>query len=99
MRKLRWAERATRDLAAIGDYIALDDPSAARAWVEKLRSRAAQAALVPNAGRMVPEFGRDDLREVRLRTYRIVYRVVKGGGIFVLTVVEGHQLLGGISRR
>lgn len=48
---------------------------------------------MPNAGRIVPEVGRPDVREVLLRTYRIVYRVVDDG-IVVLTLFEGHRLLG-----
>jgi hypothetical protein len=35
---------------------------------------------------------REDIREVLLRPYRIVYRVV-GSGIEVLTVFEGHRQL------
>lgn len=91
--KLRWTERAASDLIEIGAYIAADDPGAARAWLEKLRQRALKASKVPRAGRVVPEIGRADVREVLLRSYRIVYRVV-AGGIVVLTVFEGHRLLG-----
>lgn len=35
--------------------------------------------------------GRSDIREVFVRTYRIVYRV-REEGILVLTVFEGHRL-------
>lgn len=91
--KLRWTERAANDLLAIGDYIAADKPAAARSWVEKLRQRAVKASRMPRTGRVVPEIGRDDVREVFLRTYRIVYRVVDDG-IVVLTVFDGHRLLG-----
>lgn len=90
---IRWTERAVSDLIAIGDYITSDNPSAARSWVEKLRQRAVKASKVPRAGRVVPEIARDDAREVFQRTYRIVYRVVDDG-IVVLTVFEGHRLLG-----
>jgi toxin ParE1/3/4 len=89
----RWTERAAADLLAIGDYIALDAPGAARAWVERLRQRASRATKVPNAGRVVPEFARSDVREVFVRSYRIVYRVVDAD-IVILTVFEGHKLLG-----
>ena len=92
---VRWTERAATDLLAIGDYIAVDRPAAARAWVERLRTRAANVADTPRAGRVVPELGRDDVREVFLRSYRIVYRVVPEG-IVVLTVFEGHRLLGAL---
>lgn len=90
----RWTERAVADLLAIGAYIAQDDPGAARAWVERLRQRAVRATKLPNAGRVVPEIARRDVREVLVRSYRIVYRVVDD--IVVLTVFEGHKLLGDI---
>lgn len=90
---LRWTERAVNDLIAIGEYIADDDPAAARAWVERLRLRAVKASKMPRTGRVVPETARDDVREVFQRTYRIVYRIVDDG-IVVLTVFEGHRLLG-----
>ena len=87
---LRWTDRARRDLLAIGRYIARDDPAAARQWIERLRERAQQAAIAPHAGRMVPELQREDIREVFLRTYRMVYRV-REQVIDVLTVFEGHR--------
>ena len=90
--RLRWTERARRDLLSIGRYIAQDNPSTARQWVERLRQRTRQATARPLAGRMVPELQRNDIREVFLHTYRIVYRVRKGT-IDVLTVFEGHRLL------
>ena len=48
---------------------------------------------MPRTGRVVPEIAHDDVREVFQRTYRIVYRVVVDG-VVVLTVLEGHRLLG-----
>lgn len=89
--RLRWTARAQRDLTAIADYISQDSPQAARAWVEKLRERAQRAAAGPLAGRVVPELGRADVREVFLRTYRIVY-AIRDDAIDVLTVFEGHRL-------
>ena len=89
--KLRWSRRAQQDLLEIGRYIANDNRTAARRWVERLRQMARQAAEHPNAGRVVPEHSRLELREVLLRSYRIVYRVCDDA-IEVLTVFEGHRL-------
>ena len=89
---VRWTERSVADLLAIGDHIALDDANAARSWVERLRERANLAGRMPNAGRVVPEIARADVREVFLRTYRIVYRAIDDD-IVVLTVFEGHKRL------
>ncbi len=90
--KLRWTERARRDLLDIGRYITRDKPVAARRWVARLRQRAHQAADLPLSGRRVPELGRDDVREVLERSYRIVYRILEEE-IHVLTVFEGHKRL------
>lgn len=90
--KLRWTLRARQQLADIGRFIARDKPGAARRWVEMLRKRAADAAEHPLAGRPVPELDREDLREVIVRGYRIVYRVSEDL-VEVLAVFEGHRLL------
>jgi plasmid stabilization system protein ParE len=90
--KVRWSHRAERDLYDIADYIALDDPAAALRWVQRLRERARKAARMPRAGRRVPELARDDLHEVFLGAYRIIYRV-EARSIVVLTIIEGHARL------
>lgn len=90
MKSVRWSRRSVRDLFEIGDFIAADDPVAARLWVERLRARAALAALTPLAGRRVPELDRDGIREVFLRTYRIAYLVLPSE-IVVVTVFEGRR--------
>ncbi|NLN62350.1 MAG: type II toxin-antitoxin system RelE/ParE family toxin [Myxococcales bacterium] len=89
--KILWTDRARRDLLDIGRYIAQDNPRAARAWVEQLQKRTRKAAETPFAGRMVPERSAQDIREVIIRNYRIVYRVCEDA-IHMLTVFEGHRL-------
>jgi len=44
----------------------------------------------PSSGRAVPEVGRDDLREIILEGYRVVYQI-RGDRIIVVTVFEGHM--------
>ena len=88
-----WTDRALSDLEAIADYISRDNPRAAERWVMKLVSAAEDAAAMPRAGRRVPEVAPEDVREVLLRSYRVVYRV-KSKRIEILTVFEGHRLLG-----
>lgn len=80
-----------RDLEAIGAYIARDDPAAAARWIDKLVSTVARAASAPGSGRRVPELARDDVRELLLRSYRIVYRVTPARSE-ILTVSEGRRL-------
>jgi addiction module RelE/StbE family toxin len=89
---LRWSGRARRDLEQIAEFIARDSPQAARQWLGKLRQAAEGAARMPLAGRLVSEIGRDDVREVFVRSYRIVYGV-REEHIIVLTVVGGGKRL------
>ncbi len=89
--KLRWTRRARRDLVEIARYIERDKPEAARRWVARLRQRAGAAAELPQAGRRVPEVARDDIREVLVRSYRIVY-LIDAETVWILTVFEGHRL-------
>ena len=68
---IQWSDRAKDDLAAIGDHIAADDPTATMRWVERLVADVERAAEVPLAGRVVPGYAdRQDIREVlgRART-------------------------------
>ncbi|MGH9323240.1 MAG: type II toxin-antitoxin system RelE/ParE family toxin [Vicinamibacteria bacterium] len=90
--KLRWTYRARQDLKDIGRYIARDNRDAARKWLTRLRRSAARAAATPRAGRIVPEIGSSDVREVITGNYRLVYRI-EGKTVTVLTVFEGHRLL------
>lgn len=87
-----WTERARDDLRTIFAFIAQDDRNAAARWVDRLIKRAELAATMPLAGRSLPELSRHDVREVLVRSYRIVYRV-SADDIRVLTVFEGHRRL------
>ena len=89
--KLFWTETAKQDLQAIQRYIAADNPTAAKQWTDRLRECARNALHSPLAGRKVPEFSRDDIRELIEGNYRIVYQVFEDR-LVVLTVFEGHQL-------
>jgi toxin ParE1/3/4 len=73
-------------------FIARDKPVAAQRWIGVLTAAAEQAAAMPFAGRCVPEFSRDDVREVMRRGYRIVY-LVSETQVEILAVFEGHRLL------
>ena len=91
-KQLRWTERARDDLLDTAEYISRDNQRAARECVDRIRARARLTTQNPLARRIVPEFGQEEIREVFVRSYRIVYRVHENA-IDVLTVFEGHRLL------
>ncbi len=94
-RRFEVSSAAARDLDEIAAYIARDDSLAARRWLATLRARARKAARDPYLGRMVPEYQREDIREVVIGNYRLGYRV-GSTEVTLLFVLEGHRRLGAI---
>jgi toxin ParE1/3/4 len=76
----------------IGSWIAADRPGAAAKLVGDLFAAVERLAIFPESGRAVPEFERDDLREVIFRSYRIIYRYATDR-LEVLTVRHSLQEL------
>ena len=89
-RRLAWSEHAVTQLAAIAEYISAASPVYAEQTVERVRQRLAQAAEYPESGRVVPEVGAPDLRELLEWPYRLVYRV-RPDVIEVLAVIHGRR--------
>jgi toxin ParE1/3/4 len=87
---LLWSQRAWNDLQEIESFIAADDPRAAKRWTGRLALAAERAALMPLSGRIVPEFGREEIREILQKNYRIVYHVGEER-VVILTVFESHR--------
>lgn len=86
---VQWTEEAYQRLAEIEDFIARDNPAIALRTVEQIIARAETLEQFSARGRIVPEIGNPDIREVFEGNYRIVYRL-KGQLIQVLTVFESH---------
>ena len=90
---IKWSREAGENLVEIEEFIARDSLERAVRFVDTLIDHA-EAILAdnPGSGRVVPETGNPDMRELILRGYRIVYRL-KGNALEILTVFEGHRQL------
>jgi plasmid stabilization system protein ParE len=71
---------ARDDLRDIVRYISLDAPERALAFGQFLISSIRRLADFPEMGRIVPEFDDSNLREIVVRTYRVIYRIDPGAG-------------------
>jgi plasmid stabilization system protein ParE len=81
---------ATRDMRDIEEFIARDSSLYAVAFVNRLVEVTRELAQFPRMGRVVPEFKREQLREVIYRTYRIVY-VLTDEEVVILRVVHSAR--------
>lgn len=75
MVKVIWTDLAIEDLKSIHGYISRDSKAYADRFIEKITSRVDQLENFPNSGRIVPEFGKDNIRELIEGNYRIIYRI------------------------
>ena len=90
--KIRWTEKASSDALGIFDYIARQSPSYADSVYERLLARPLQLTAHPLSGSIVPELGREDIRELFVYSFRLIYRVAKDE-IRVVTVIHGGREL------
>lgn len=85
-----WSQRARLDLKAIHDHIAQDSPGNARNVAREFLVRAGQLPQLPRAGRVVPELGNPDIREVPVHSWRLIYQL-RGDDVFVLALVHKRR--------
>lgn len=90
--KVLWTENAIEDLLAIKEYISEDSPDRAESWILELFRTGERLVNLPTRGRIVPEFKQENLRELLIDNYRLVYRIKKAT-IEIITVFEGHRHL------
>jgi len=89
---IRWTKSAIVDLTSIYEYISADSPRFAKSVVDKLTNRTKQTAEHPMSGQMVPEYQREDIREVIEYSYRLIYHV-GDATISMLAVIHGANPL------
>jgi len=90
--KVVWTDEAQAHLDSIYQYIARDAPLYAKRVVDKLTRRSQQLIRHPHSGRIVPEYEDQQLRELIVFPYRLVYRT-KSDRLDVIAVFHGAQQL------
>ncbi|RQV98739.1 type II toxin-antitoxin system RelE/ParE family toxin [bacterium] len=73
--KIFISSSAKSDLSEIVQYIANDNPKAARDWFHEIKDAITKLSSFPNLGRIVPEYSDDTIRELIKGQYRIIYRI------------------------
>ena len=94
MTEVRWTNQAVGDLQAIRDFIERDSPKYSRLVAERLFNSTERLDTFPLSGRVVPELGRDDIREIIVGEYRLVYRVLPEV-VILLTIFRSSRLFPG----
>lgn len=90
--KLIWTAPALDDLDEIAGFIALENPLAAAALVDRVFSTLERLRRFPESGRRVPEVRGSTYREVVAPPCRIMYRR-DSGAVLVVHVVRGERVV------
>jgi toxin ParE1/3/4 len=90
--RIEWTQNAISDLAAIYEFIATDSPRYALSVVDRLTKRTAQLSNFPLSGQMVPEYQREDIREVIEFSYRVLYHVGPSAVSIIALIHGAHPL-------
>ncbi len=72
---VRWTKPAKLDLRKIYDYIASDSQFYARKVSMELVDKSQNLNDFPEIGRIVPEIGDPNIRELLIYSYRLIYEI------------------------
>jgi toxin ParE1/3/4 len=92
MAQLVWTEAALSDLNDIAEYIALENPQAARELVQRVFSTVECLERHPKSGRIPDELEGGRYREIVAGPCRIFYRLADAQ-VFILYVMRSERQL------
>ena len=85
-----WSIPAKQDLKKIYDYIAKDSKYYAEKVSQNILERSEKLNEFPKIGRIVPEIGEVNIREVIVYSYRLIYEI-SSDKIEVLALIHCKQ--------
>lgn len=88
--KVVLTEAARADLEMIGDYIARDNPSRARSFVQELIAKTRSIGDAPEASPIVPRYEQFGIRRRVHGAYLIFYRI-EADRVVVIHILNGAQ--------
>ena len=87
---VKWSVPARNDLKQIHDFIAKDSKYYARKVIQDIVAKTETLNDFPEAGRVVPEMSDQNIRELFVYSYRLVYEI-SVGGIEILAIIHGKR--------
>jgi toxin ParE1/3/4 len=90
-----WTPLAQEDLKNIHDHIAKDAPSTAKkVTTDLVHQTHAVLALSPDGmGKKVPELNREDVREIHVHSWRVIYHVQKNRKMIITLFHVRRELM------
>jgi len=89
-RKVIWSYEAADDLDAFAEYIARDSSFYAAAFTRQILDIGCSLNEFSERGRIVPELGNPNIRELLIREYRLIYNIEQSR-VVILAFVHGAR--------
>ena len=90
MGQVIWSPSSLEDIEQVAQFISRDSADQAALFVARLIEATDRLTSVPLSGRIIPEIGHPDCREIIYGAYRIMYRV-QGEDVWITGVVHGAR--------
>lgn len=96
-RKIVWSREADADLASIAEYISRDSAFYAASLVQEVIDAGRSLAEYAERGRVVPEIGNVNIRELFVKEYRLIYEV-DPSRVVIYGLIHGRRDLKALKR-
>jgi len=90
--KIVWSKEAIDDIESIAIYIEKDSLTYAKSVVQNIFSKVTILTDFPLLGRVVPEYQNENIRELFVYSYRLIYKI-DTSNINVIAVIHGKRLI------
>ena len=97
-RRVIWTETAWGNLEQVIRYISKDSSHYAAAFAREVRNASHSLSTFAERGRIVPEFSHPSVREIFVRSYRLVYSL-SAETIHILGLIHGARELSALWER
>jgi len=87
---VKWSVPARNDLKLIYDYIAKDSKYYARNVIQEIVAKTETLTELSEIGRIVPEISDQNIRELIVYSYRLIYET-SGAGVEILAIIHGRR--------
>lgn len=92
MAEVIWTIKAVEQVEQIGSFIEKDSAFQARRVVQLIIKETRKLKEHARIGKMIPEVQEDQYREIRVFSYRILYKIPDEDRIAIVGVIHGYRL-------
>jgi toxin ParE1/3/4 len=92
MAEVIWTIKAVEQVEQIASFIERDSSFQAHRVVQLIVKETRKLREHARIGKMIPELQEDAYRELRVFSYRILYKILDENRIAIVGVVHGHRL-------